>query len=936
MNHTMTTAAQVYYTSCKTGIRGGQGFQINAATPGITPRSLEQVERLGLYVPPLSYPSQPTPEQLESFPISLIYERLEDGSAMLAQAQYTGKDYSGRFGNFFTHTLVIPEARDGKLPWRPIELYRSATWAKTASPQVDLPECSLAHLAARQVVSAQSALQFLQSGGRWTQLERVLTAALTALETRRRVLILDDPEAIPQWMAVATLFLPLSLARELTFNTYVKNPYQCSALMQGLISRKDTDFGFADHELQNQFLLLDFKENSFSALPPASGYAQVLKRMPPEALLDLSAYLATLSRPVTPAELITCLQAFHALRGQMEPGWKASEVLLFVISDLERHTPETLMNLWAWSRTQQTPLLDIWDFIHTVDGLLGESSHAREFRLSVLRTVFHQLPSDVSARRDLLQRVENWTRGMLAPDLAIYLLDDWRSTRLPVNDSAALGWLLRVGGNLGLLDQDPLHEERIGQQALGPALAESPSWGNDFVQSTGLLGSRALWRGVVRALSTQDFRRLRLLTPALEIPAIARVLEELCLEIQDCRVYGFLAIRPDRSDPVRAFQEGIQLLRQQFPSEHGADLIHVAFRAVWIDELPSLPQGLEVMKLIQAKSMSLSSCGLLLEFEQVLDREGRFENVSPQQHEYVHLLASEIQWGSRVSLPVVAAYQQLLPPLSRGMLEAGDLTAVSRLLEQLPRHGSATREKLLETLTSKLFTNTLDFDRRKSFPSEAVSHLRGFLSSGLKSDPPRSAQEWAKLYVAVGDLGTKFPGSRAQFKQDFLGAFADWRPGTGANRYKAISKALGSIYPTKYKAEWDREFKNQINRVRYWTKRLAPAGVAGLVLGIVGFGILTFGPPAVDKVSRAIESFRNKAKPQNVKDQRLTEDAAGNGTVSPAPENEQDANRGRNPDQSSRPDEEQGSISPNPAHHSGSPPKEFGSTDAQKAEEGQP
>ncbi len=69
---------QAYYTSCERGLRGSKGFQINAATEGLDPSLLQQVERLGLYVPPVEAPSRPTAEEIERFPVSLLYQRLGD------------------------------------------------------------------------------------------------------------------------------------------------------------------------------------------------------------------------------------------------------------------------------------------------------------------------------------------------------------------------------------------------------------------------------------------------------------------------------------------------------------------------------------------------------------------------------------------------------------------------------------------------------------------------------------------------------------------------------------------------------------------------------------------------------------------------------------------------------------------------------------------
>jgi hypothetical protein len=115
------TFMQAYYTSCETGHRGSKGFQFNAVTPGLDPRLLEQLERLGVYVPPSSSVVQPSAEDLERFPLVLLYQPLGGGGSVVAQSRYIGPDYSGRWGNYFTHYAIADDterALRGQLSFR--------------------------------------------------------------------------------------------------------------------------------------------------------------------------------------------------------------------------------------------------------------------------------------------------------------------------------------------------------------------------------------------------------------------------------------------------------------------------------------------------------------------------------------------------------------------------------------------------------------------------------------------------------------------------------------------------------------------------------------------------------------------------------------------------------------------------------------------------
>ena len=177
---------QTYYTSCENGLRGGKGFQINAASEGIEASALQEIERLGLYVPPVSAPSRPTPEEIQKFPISLLFQRLNDGAAIMAQARYIGCDYSGRYGNYFTHSLVSndPERDLKEYGVLPIELWGAHSWSTAESKTTSLP--LLSNLQTAGIVHHDSLIDFLNADRGMQILPGFLTAVEGALSTGRR------------------------------------------------------------------------------------------------------------------------------------------------------------------------------------------------------------------------------------------------------------------------------------------------------------------------------------------------------------------------------------------------------------------------------------------------------------------------------------------------------------------------------------------------------------------------------------------------------------------------------------------------------------------------------------------------------------------------------------------------------------------------------
>ena len=133
---------QTYYTSTENGLRASKGFQFQASSGGINDDILRRLEQLGNYVPPLSAPTRPKAEELSDFPITFLFQNAGDNRRAMIQSQYLGADYSGRFGNFFAHSLILPN-RESIGSVHPIEFWKSPFWDSEESPSKTLPETEL-------------------------------------------------------------------------------------------------------------------------------------------------------------------------------------------------------------------------------------------------------------------------------------------------------------------------------------------------------------------------------------------------------------------------------------------------------------------------------------------------------------------------------------------------------------------------------------------------------------------------------------------------------------------------------------------------------------------------------------------------------------------------------------------------------------------------
>jgi hypothetical protein len=263
---------QVYYTSCTQGLRGGNGFQVNAASAGLDAVLLAQVERLGGYAPPPTAPMRPTPQELEAFPLTLIHERLPDGNVVVGQARYVGVDYTGRYGNYFTHSLLTRKPEVDLKDLLPIELWRSPSWVTVASPNTTIDR--LENVIPGTAVGPEQVQEFLAREGRFERLPAFLTAVEQALAGKRRVILVDEGDGVALWIAAASFALPRHLALGFTFTTYSKNPYQTETLLVG--TTVDSDFGFAPHEIEHQFAVFDFVCGRFTPNAAVSPFAAAI------------------------------------------------------------------------------------------------------------------------------------------------------------------------------------------------------------------------------------------------------------------------------------------------------------------------------------------------------------------------------------------------------------------------------------------------------------------------------------------------------------------------------------------------------------------------------------------------------------------------------------------------------------------------------------
>jgi hypothetical protein len=227
---------QLYYTSCESGLLGYGGFQFNATTPGVGTAVLREVEMLTSYEAPRSMPSNPTPAEMATYPVSFSYLRDDQGNAVTARVVFAGTDYSGRPGNYFAHTLVTGSTADFG-PVLPIELWNAPFWKTKPVSGTELPP--LPGPPAKGALDRTIVGKLLANADR-RAMPTLLSAVDQAMSGGRSVLLVGkDSRSNADWIAAICYLLGDDLARQLSFTTYSHRPTHSRYQIIGVVGELD-------------------------------------------------------------------------------------------------------------------------------------------------------------------------------------------------------------------------------------------------------------------------------------------------------------------------------------------------------------------------------------------------------------------------------------------------------------------------------------------------------------------------------------------------------------------------------------------------------------------------------------------------------------------------------------------------------------------------
>jgi hypothetical protein len=801
---------QIYYTSCQQGLRGGKGFQINAATEGINPSVLQQVERLGLYVPPVSAPSRPTEEEIRRFPVSLIFQRLGDGTAVIAQAKYTGADYSGRFGNYFTHTLIPADPErdlreEGPLP---IELWGASMWSTIESLTTTLP--ALGRLEAGGVIAPERVAEFLSEGGRMSRLPAYLTAVQGALTTKRRIVMVEESQSVALWIAAASYALPRHLALTLTFSTYSKNPYQSDFLLVGTTS--DSDFGFAPHEIEHQFYVFDFAGDRFTPVDEITPFARMVSAAyaagQAHAVAEFGAFIERAAPDLRLDEMGAAFACHARRRGLDLPGADDARVLEWCAARLGGLEAPEVRDIVAPVTGRGDARVEILDAFTGLYLAALHDSIPAEMRKQVELPYLEWLVKTASKGAPLAALGAAAERLRVRPEAVAEvssLILPWIRQVRQCAEATRLPALFEVADRLGFFDGAEDSLRLIGEEVIGPALSRPPV-GQILERLAGKPGMRGIISGAGQYLASQvgspeAFRPLAGLLSHKEIyQAFVRYAFEqrsvaLFFRLVGARLPHVPAYPAQRLEAFNECLAGLRMIEPSLPGE----LVDNAYYAVWQSALPSFDEADGLLDILEGLRITGTDIP-----KHLVDLVATYDltALAQWQQELVNRLGARGAFYKTLGAKgmIIDAYRIPAELESSGEELPEEIEATLKFLEDHPELGGGIIATAYAVVAAHL-VRVKDRDRHARLLVRAYEHAGdrflnayGRTVAAALDKPsntrPKVTARFVQIWTSVEQAGARFVAA-ALFDQFLPVAVAKWR----SREMESVEGELGGDPP---------------------------------------------------------------------------------------------------------------------------------------------
>ncbi|NDD29864.1 MAG: hypothetical protein EB084_16535 [Proteobacteria bacterium] len=601
----MTAFQQVYYTSCESGTRGGKGFQIQAHSENMSAPLLRSVEQLASYSAPRSSPTRPSPEEIERFPVSLTYQRLSDGTPVIARNRYVGRDYSGRFGNFFMHALVAAGAENAQLPVMPVALWDASFWrhesdvgtSKTLALQTIEPRGFS--------IDLDAIAAFAREGGRQAWISRFVGAVETALTTGRRIIVVDTDANVAAWVRLACSVLPDALSHALTFDTYARSPYERDVLLVG--TRSDSDFRFSPHELEYQFFVFDLEGTRSTRELPETPFSRLVASALAERRFEVMAGFPAFVREngftIEPSTLSSAATYFAVKSGLRVESPESAKVLTWCASHLAVIDGDTLRDacrmLLARCSDPDETAQAACTLMRACEASGGEAV-LRAIREAFVPWMFEV----VNSGRDVA-----WVPSLLAGapplvhDYSASVLFEMRGILEACRDVQRCCLLFEVLERIGALQAPSMKSRDLGAQKIGLLLSDAD--GRAFVGARAGLGKWSEFFGGAVAACEQSLAKTPTLSAdwkgLLSDAKVRAQIQQVAVDVRASTLLtemGRLGVADGSADPARELEV---VVRAQQPRE--AREIAALYDRFFGEKAPTLHQAQQVARLFEGRTV---------------------------------------------------------------------------------------------------------------------------------------------------------------------------------------------------------------------------------------------------------------------------------------------------------------------------------------------
>ncbi|MDP4145767.1 MAG: hypothetical protein Q8936_14980 [Bacillota bacterium] len=263
------------------------GFQTYSMSPEITEDEREEIEEICYYEPPTKMLEGKLDEaSLKNFPVSFSFFKLRSGRLAVAQTKFTGKDYGGGNGGYFSHVLVL---ESGYFPFYPIQLMDSPSFRsslteeeKQADGIVSLP--ALNEVILNEDLSFEKVSEFIkeEDGENLNELKinilkNMINIMIQNTAQERRIIVCDEKENLKHWIAAIQMSLPLKLAQLNSFTAYVHEPMDNHIEICGMV-REDLSI-VEKYKNYNDYYVFDIINNIFPRAHIDTKFSVIIQKM---------------------------------------------------------------------------------------------------------------------------------------------------------------------------------------------------------------------------------------------------------------------------------------------------------------------------------------------------------------------------------------------------------------------------------------------------------------------------------------------------------------------------------------------------------------------------------------------------------------------------------------------------------------------------------